>query len=439
MWPVTDVGGLAVKLFFFLSGLFVAQSFHRNTDLVAFVTRRFLRIWPALFICLLVTALVLAALTGDYPLLRYLQSGAIFDYVVRNSVFDLTWQINGVLEGNRLQTINGPIHTLPMEAKMYVVLAGIGVLGLMKSRARIIAGSIAALVFVSLPVMDGALGRYLFNASWSKTAGVLFLVGVLAYGLSPRLRPALWQGVPLILLAWATDGLLHEIAFYGVAIWAMLLIGQAEWLGRLWRPREDLSYGIYLYGWPCQQMVLALVSPALNPWVLTVLATALAAVFALLSWRIVEKPAMSFGKGISVRTLWPLPQTNRKVVLTLAVLLAGCIGMRWAALKWDLLPVTPLAATIVDFGPHESRVGERINPQPGGGSAIWLKLEGDPGDDTVVVMDGRRLESASGPGLATAKVKGSILASAGDKKIYLERRFPNRIERSNEVVLVITP
>ncbi|WP_225766188.1 hypothetical protein [Stenotrophomonas sp. Marseille-Q4652] len=47
--------------------------------------------------------------------------------------------------------------------------------------------------------------------------------------------------------------------------------------------------------------------------------------------------------------------------------------------------------------------------------------------------------SASVPGLATAKVKGSILANAGAKNIYLERRFPDRIERSNEVVLVITP
>lgn len=56
LWPVTTVGGLAVKLFFFLSGLFVAQSFQRDPSLLGFVSKRFLRIWPGYFACLLSTA-----------------------------------------------------------------------------------------------------------------------------------------------------------------------------------------------------------------------------------------------------------------------------------------------------------------------------------------------------------------------------------------------
>ncbi|KQN95867.1 hypothetical protein ASF01_15990 [Stenotrophomonas sp. Leaf70] len=439
MWPVTDVGGLAVKLFFFLSGLFVTQSFHRNTDVVGFAVRRFLRIWPALFICLLVTSLLLVALTGTAPLWRYFQFAGLYDYVVRNSAFHLTWEISGVLQQHKLHTVNGPIHTLPMEAKMYVVLAFIGVAGMVRTRRRIILAGIASLVLLSLPQLDALLSRYLFDASWSKTAGAMFMAGVLAYGVSPWLRPAPWQGALLLPAACFSTGFMHELFFYASAVWLMLLVGQSYWLGKIWRPREDLSYGIYLYGWPCQQMVLAVTARDLDPYLLTILATALASVFALLSWRIFEKPAMAFGKGISAKTWWQVPKPNRGVIVVLSLLLAMCLGMRWMLWRWDFLPVVQLPAAIVDFGPHESRAGKAINRQPDGGSAIWLKLDGDPGNDAVVVMDGHHLESQSGPGSATARVKRSILARPGDKEIYLERRLPDHTERSNSVSMRITP
>jgi peptidoglycan/LPS O-acetylase OafA/YrhL len=436
--PISDVGGLAVKLFFFLSGLFVAQSFHKDPGILGFALKRFLRIWPGYFVCLLVTALLLVAVAGDAPFSHYLRFTGLYDYVLRNSVFDLTWGINGVLFGHRMESLNGSIHTLPMEAKMYVVMGCIGVFGLMRTRPRIaLAGAIALLLAASPAVK--LLPFDLFNAKWSRPAGLLFLAGMVAYGLSARIRLGLWQGAVLLVALQFSSGIVHEVLFYASAVWAMLMIGQADWIGRLLRPRQDLSYGIYVYGWPCQQIVLALVSTTLNPYLLTLLALLLAGAFAALSWRFVEKPAIGLGKQLVVAPgLAPLAR-HRGLVATLSLLFLACWTTRWTLLKWDLMPVQRLSAQIIDFGPKESREGKSINQQPNGDSAIWLKLDGDPGPGTVVVMDGHRLKSQASAGLATAQVDESILSSVGDKSIYLERRFPNRIERSGAVTLKVIP
>lgn len=45
LWPITDMGGLAVGMFFFLSGLFVSQSYLGDPNVFRFVSKRFLRIF----------------------------------------------------------------------------------------------------------------------------------------------------------------------------------------------------------------------------------------------------------------------------------------------------------------------------------------------------------------------------------------------------------
>jgi hypothetical protein len=101
--------------------------------------------------------------------------------------------------------------------------------------------------------------------------------------------------------------------------------------------------------------------------------------------------------------------------------------------------IPPLSANITDFGPHESRVGEPINLQPGGDSAIWVSYEGYIPNGTVIVMDGRRLESQVASGLVVAKVDAAILAVPGEKRIFLEKRSAAGVERSNVVSLQVIP
>jgi peptidoglycan/LPS O-acetylase OafA/YrhL len=66
-------------------------------------------------------------------------------------------------------------------------------------------------------------------------------------------------------------------------------LGAARRAGRY----GDFSYGLYLWGWPAQQIVQTAIEPA--HWLANVaLATPLALAAAFVSWRLVEKPALAF-------------------------------------------------------------------------------------------------------------------------------------------------
>jgi peptidoglycan/LPS O-acetylase OafA/YrhL len=62
-------------------------------------------------------------------------------------------------------------------------------------------------------------------------------------------------------------------------------------------PPADLSYGVYLYGWPVQQALHALF-PALGAVALLWPSLLATLVVAMLSWFLVEKPALGLKRRL---------------------------------------------------------------------------------------------------------------------------------------------
>jgi peptidoglycan/LPS O-acetylase OafA/YrhL len=56
--------------------------------------------------------------------------------------------------------------------------------------------------------------------------------------------------------------------------------------------RVDLSYGIYLYTFPIQQMIVRASGQSVTPWALFALAMVVAPLLAAASWFLIEKPAL---------------------------------------------------------------------------------------------------------------------------------------------------
>jgi hypothetical protein len=54
----------------------------------------------------------------------------------------------------------------------------------------------------------------------------------------------------------------------------------------------DLSYGIYLYGWPCEELAAHVVGGQPPWWQIFLLAMPSAAALACLSWHVIERPAL---------------------------------------------------------------------------------------------------------------------------------------------------
>lgn len=65
--------------------------------------------------------------------------------------------------------------------------------------------------------------------------------------------------------------------------------------------RGDLSYGVYLFSWPVGQVVATLWGAAATPAVVIAISLPVTVVLALLSWHLVEKPALGLRKRFAGR------------------------------------------------------------------------------------------------------------------------------------------
>ena len=68
------MGPLGVYIFFSISGYLVAQSWERDPSVIRFLIRRLLRIFPGLFVCTILSVLVLGPLLTEVSQAEYWSS-----------------------------------------------------------------------------------------------------------------------------------------------------------------------------------------------------------------------------------------------------------------------------------------------------------------------------------------------------------------------------
>ncbi|MDE3073337.1 MAG: acyltransferase [Pseudomonadota bacterium] len=282
-------GDIAVDIFFLISGFLVTGSYIRQKNLYAFAKARFLRVYPAYVLNVVGLALVYGLLFTSLPKAAYLQQADVWNYITTNLKMSssMAWSLPGVFEhGIRTSTINGSQWTLPAEVRMYVLLGVMATLGLLTS-ARVTTAVLGALLVL------GVLRPELFplHQDWFRLAAY-FSVGVLVYMHRSRLHVRLEWIVALVLLAILTRHLaIYPMAFAlalgGVVLGLAYLTPPLRWLARF----GDPSYGVYLWGWPCQQAVAHLL-PGAGVVLHVSLALAIALGLGYASWTVLEKQAL---------------------------------------------------------------------------------------------------------------------------------------------------
>jgi peptidoglycan/LPS O-acetylase OafA/YrhL len=98
--------------------------------------------------------------------------------------------------------------------------------------------------------------------------------------------------------------------FAGGAYWAALFCGTYAILFaslafaadvRLFGKRVDLSYGVYLYGWPVQRLLLFFTKMGLSALLLFGTSLGLTMIIAFLSWTLVERPSLTLVRSSHLR------------------------------------------------------------------------------------------------------------------------------------------
>ncbi|MCB1589727.1 MAG: acyltransferase [Xanthomonadales bacterium] len=291
--PGVYSGSLAVDVFFVISGFLVTASYTRRRQWTAFVLSRLLRVVPGLAVCVTATALVLGGLLTTLPSGEYYGHSEVWQYLWGNLHFQadaLRWTLPGVFADNPLpNVINGSLWTLPAEMQMYLAVAVLGLLGALRS-GRLATAII--LIAICAGVAQPQWPKAILHSDYLPLAG-LFAIGALCWLNAHRIPlDGRWL-VALIFGCYLLNGTPHASALMALTTaYATLWLAYGPTLSSKWLP-GDYSYGLYLWGYPVQQCVVRLMDEP-EPMRLFVYSLLATLPLAMVSWHLIEKPALSF-------------------------------------------------------------------------------------------------------------------------------------------------
>ena len=295
-------GGVAVDFFFLLSGFLVTASLLKRGAL-SYVASRFLRLFPALWVYLLITTFIAGPVLSTLPLSDYFSDQQTYKYLMNLGLgLSTEWFLPGVFEQNRSHGVNGSIWSVILEIRMYLYLLLIYILGFFKSRLRFN----ISLLFLVVLVWSGVIAIPGISGSTDSHVALLFCIGSFLYVNRDSVvaQPLVVLGAfALAAATHNTDKFQYAYIFLLTCLFCSVAFLKA---GSFFNRFGDYSYGVYLWGWPVQQVVVMLmpdVSAPLN----AVISMLLSLLVAFLSWHLVEKRGLQLKPKVDqfLRRIYP--------------------------------------------------------------------------------------------------------------------------------------
>lgn len=321
-----SLGGVAVAGFFFLSGFLITKSRMGRSSTARFFWRRILRIFPAWFFVLILTAYVLAPIAYNH------ENGSMdgfwdsatespFTYFSNNMWLPLNQHnIAGMGESLPFFTLhggyewNGSAWTLAFEFTGYILVGVLGMIGALTHRVigGIVAGGIIALAMMqwfgmgALTNLGPVFGDYRFLLLMAPYAfGILFALYADKIPIDNRLA------IACALIAVWTYGkggwlVIGQYAFCYVIMWFSIKV---QFL-KNWDKHGDYSYGIYIIAWPLMQFGAFFGLQNAGWLVYHLVIVAGCHVYAYVSWHLIERPALQLKDWTPRWATWLLTRTH---------------------------------------------------------------------------------------------------------------------------------
>ena len=290
------VSGIGLDIFFSVSGYLIYDSWLRDPKLGSFLIKRALRIFPGLAVCVLACIFIIGAVATALPLPVYFGHHATWQFLL-NIVLYLKLYLPGVFTHRLLGgAVNGSLWSLFPETLCYLAVP---LVCLCAAWGR-------SVLLLAIMGACGAGGLYMFayhptgysliysaDPKYVLMQVPFFMAG--AYWRQLQLRvPGLFRLDVAVMFSAATFLLpmvigVSSTPFGWLTLSYVIIAFGSESTPLLRRATRfgDLSYGAYLYAFPIQQLVLDHV----HGFAITI-GTAATLIVAVLSWHLVERPAL---------------------------------------------------------------------------------------------------------------------------------------------------
>ena len=307
-------GQIAVFGFFGISGFLIARSADHN-GFGRYLWQRILRIFPAYWVCLLVTGLVFGVLAWGYTQTH----GLSYYFSSSTGPFQYVYH-NGLLRQNQPDIAGTPVHvpltgiwnislwTLQYEFACYLLLGVLAALGLLRRRPFVVLLTAGVWVIASYYTFSRTSLAYSQTGfDEARLVGLvpLFLVGALLYLYRDRIPDSGWRAAAsaavFIGALWLPFGTAGTYSFFptvtAAVVFSVFLAYPMIWLG-IHLPfqrigvRNDYSYGAYVYASPVQQL---LATWGVGRWGMPAymaLSVGGTMPFAVASWWLIERHAL---------------------------------------------------------------------------------------------------------------------------------------------------
>ncbi|MFW2850444.1 acyltransferase family protein [Sphingomonas sp. TX0543] len=295
-----NAGNLGVLAFFAISGFLITASWQRSTTWRSYLKRRVMRIYPGYLIAVTLCSLVIvpAFSSRAFGALRGAEMlGIASNLLLRNYIITSDAFGGGA--------VNGSLWSIPYEFWCYLGVMALGLCGVLRWRPAYL---VIAIGVMAVRVWLDMTGRHPDGGSLKAIIGVAyfwfnvlppFVLGGAAYIYRDRVPRSGWLLAGLVaatliaahlpladpLRLVLTRLLLPPTLVYGVlylAFDARVRMGNAARFG-------DFSYGCYLYAFPIQQMLVALLRHVVPFPVFVIAALACSLAAGVASWYLVER------------------------------------------------------------------------------------------------------------------------------------------------------
>jgi peptidoglycan/LPS O-acetylase OafA/YrhL len=300
-----------VYIFFAISGFLVTQSALSSSSIKSFFWKRLLRIFPGLLFVVLFSIFVIGISLTELPKIEYLTNPQTYAslWVLKLYPYYST-NLPKVFESfNKFNEVNGSLWTLAYEFTCYIALAVGLLLGILRKKWIIL--SIFLIIWISMPFWINIIytTNYIIpflrlNFNDFIVFGLYFYVGTI-FCLFKDNIPLRWYWAVLAIIIWFMYAILPFSKDFIVAntlFWLRIVclpylffyLAFSKSLLNQFGKIGDLSYGIYIFGYPIQQSIIYLTKSTISESQLNLFTFLIVLPMAWLSWHYIEKPALKY-------------------------------------------------------------------------------------------------------------------------------------------------